>query len=78
MARRRRKTLVVCAACHDAIHGRQSTATTNTELSLESWMIGNDHIRFGRGVVGSRTNSPWHLARRPTSRRPRLAGLIRR
>ena len=27
MAKRRRKTLVVCAACHDAIHGRQPPAT---------------------------------------------------
>jgi group II intron reverse transcriptase/maturase len=26
MAKRRRKTLVVCAACHDVIHGRQPTA----------------------------------------------------
>jgi group II intron reverse transcriptase/maturase len=30
MARRRRKTLVVCVACHDAIHRRQPT-TVNTE-----------------------------------------------
>jgi hypothetical protein len=29
MARKRRKTLVVCAACHDAIHVRQPT-TVNT------------------------------------------------
>lgn len=28
MAKRRRKTLVVCAACHDVIHGRQPTAFT--------------------------------------------------
>jgi len=28
MARRRRKTLVVCAACHDHIHSGQPTATT--------------------------------------------------
>ncbi|MGH8900955.1 MAG: hypothetical protein ACRDYA_04550 [Egibacteraceae bacterium] len=27
MATRRRKTLVVCAACHDRIHDRQPTAT---------------------------------------------------
>ena len=27
MARRRRKTLVVCQACHDTIHARQPTAT---------------------------------------------------
>jgi len=28
MAKRRRKTLVVCGACHDAIHSRQPTAST--------------------------------------------------
>lgn len=28
MAKKRRKTLVVCAACHDTIHSRQPTATT--------------------------------------------------
>jgi hypothetical protein len=28
MAKRRRKTLVVCRACHDRIHARQPTATT--------------------------------------------------
>jgi hypothetical protein len=28
MAERRRKTLVVCSPCHDAIHARQPTATT--------------------------------------------------
>ena len=31
MARKRRKTLVVCAACHDHIHHRQPTAIPNTE-----------------------------------------------
>jgi group II intron reverse transcriptase/maturase len=31
MARKRRKTLVVCAACHDHIHRRQPTAISNTE-----------------------------------------------
>lgn len=28
MAKRRRKTLIVCADCHDTIHGRHPTATT--------------------------------------------------
>jgi group II intron reverse transcriptase/maturase len=37
MAKRRRKTLVVCRACHDTIHARQPTATP-TEQSLESRM----------------------------------------
>jgi len=31
MTRRRRKTLVVCAACHDVIHDRRPTATSHTE-----------------------------------------------
>ena len=31
MMRKRRKTLVVCAACHDVIHDRRPTATTTTE-----------------------------------------------
>jgi hypothetical protein len=31
MARKRRKTLVVCTTCHDSIHHRQPTATPNTE-----------------------------------------------
>ena len=31
MARKRRKTLVVCAVCHDVIHGRRPTATSTTE-----------------------------------------------
>jgi hypothetical protein len=31
MARRRRKTLVVCAACHDSIQHRQPTRTPHTE-----------------------------------------------
>ena len=35
MARKRRKTLVVCHDCHDHIHGGQPTATP-TEQSLES------------------------------------------
>jgi hypothetical protein len=31
MARKRRKTLVVCVACHDSIHHRRPTANPNTE-----------------------------------------------
>jgi hypothetical protein len=32
MTKRRRKTLVVCAACHDSIHHRQPTAMTAESL----------------------------------------------
>ncbi|MEV5754668.1 hypothetical protein AB0L00_43255 [Actinoallomurus sp. NPDC052308] len=35
MAKRRRKTLVVCQNCHDHIHNRQPTAAT-TQQSPES------------------------------------------
>ncbi len=35
MARKRRKTLVVCAACHDTIHHRQPTATTTGQVTGE-------------------------------------------
>lgn len=31
MTRKRRKTLVVCAVCHDVIHDRRPTATPTTE-----------------------------------------------
>jgi hypothetical protein len=31
MTRKRRKTLVVCADCHDVIHDRRPTATPTTE-----------------------------------------------
>ena len=37
MAKRRRKTLVVCRPCHDTVRARQPTATP-TEQSLESRM----------------------------------------
>jgi hypothetical protein len=37
MAHKRRKTLVVCADCHKAIHAGQPTATP-TEQSLESYV----------------------------------------
>lgn len=40
-------------------------------------MIGNDHVRFGRGPSGAGPTN-WHLARRSTSRRLRLHGLIER
>jgi hypothetical protein len=78
MARKRRKTLVVCAACHDSIHHRRPTATPDTEQSLESRMIGNDHVRFGRRPSGKgpATLAPRpmaHLARRGLPRRPRPA-----
>jgi hypothetical protein len=35
MAQRRRKTLLVCQACHDTIHTGQP-AVTSTQKSLES------------------------------------------
>ena len=38
-------------------------------------MIGNDHVRFGRGPSGKGQHS-WHLARRPTSRKLRGKDLV--
>jgi hypothetical protein len=35
MARKRRKTLVVCAACHDTIHHRQPTAAPTEQVTGE-------------------------------------------
>jgi hypothetical protein len=48
MAKRRRKTLVVCRPCHQHIHAGRPIATTQKQ-SLESGVIGNDHAPFGRG-----------------------------
>ncbi len=49
MAARRRKTLVVCAACHASIHPGRPTASI-TEQPLESPVIGNGHAGFGRAA----------------------------
>jgi hypothetical protein len=35
MARKRRKTLVVCAACHDTIHARQPATTPTQQITGE-------------------------------------------
>jgi hypothetical protein len=65
MATRRRKTLVVCEACHASIHGRP--AASNTEESLESPVIRNGHAGFGRGVSEKDHKAP---RRGPTSADP--------
>jgi hypothetical protein len=39
-------------------------------------MIGNDHVRFGRGPSGKGPAQSWHLARRPTSRKLRGKDLL--
>jgi group II intron reverse transcriptase/maturase len=50
MARKRRKTLIVCAPCHAAIHaGNPATACIR---SPESRMPGNGQVRFGPGAAG--------------------------
>ncbi|HTU07771.1 MAG TPA: reverse transcriptase domain-containing protein [Trebonia sp.] len=50
MARKRRKTLIVCAPCHAIIHaGKPAISCTK---SLESRMPGNGHVRFGPGAAG--------------------------
>jgi group II intron reverse transcriptase/maturase len=50
MAKKRRKTLIVCAPCHTAIHaGNPATACIK---SPESRMPGNGQVRFGPGAAG--------------------------
>lgn len=50
MAKKRRKTLIVCAPCHTAIHaGNPATACMR---SPESRMPGNGQVRFGPGAAG--------------------------
>ena len=65
MAKRRSKTLVVCAACHAAIHaGNQPRHPRSSH-----WRAGcseSEPVRFGRGSSG-RVQPRWHHARRPTS-----------
>jgi group II intron reverse transcriptase/maturase len=48
MAARRRKTLVVCRPCHEAIHAGRSIACLR-KTSLESGVRGNAHAPFGEG-----------------------------
>jgi group II intron reverse transcriptase/maturase len=48
MAARRRKTLVVCRPCHEAIHAGRSNASLRKK-SLESGVRGNVHAPFGEG-----------------------------
>ena len=47
MAARRRKTLVVCRSCHQAIHRGKPTGQQTRKKSPESRMTGNSHVRFG-------------------------------
>ena len=64
MAKRRRKTLVVCAECHHAIHA-EHVAALLTAWSPESPLRGNSHGGFGRGLSGKRTSRK--LAPRPAA-----------
>jgi hypothetical protein len=50
MTRKRRKTLIVCAPCHAAIHA--GTPATACIKSPESRMPGNRQVRFGPGAAG--------------------------
>jgi len=43
----RRKTVVVCTPCHQAIHAGKSVPPQRISDVLESRVIGNDHARFG-------------------------------
>ncbi|MEU9015919.1 hypothetical protein AB0D12_41070 [Streptomyces sp. NPDC048479] len=48
MTRKRRKTLVVCTVCHDAIHS-DSHPIASRNRSLESPLRGNSYSGFGGG-----------------------------
>jgi group II intron reverse transcriptase/maturase len=50
MTRKRRKTLIVCAPCHAAIHA--GTPVTACIRSPESRMPRNGQVRFGPGAAG--------------------------
>jgi len=63
MAKIRRKTLIVCAPCHQAIHDGKPAARTST--SLESRMHCKVHVRFGPEVAG-KGPAPQAPRRRPT------------
>jgi predicted metal-binding protein len=43
----RRKTLVVCTPCHQAIHAGKRVPPQRISDVLESRVIGNDQARFG-------------------------------
>jgi hypothetical protein len=47
MAARRRKTLVLCRNCHQAIHRGEPTGQRTGKKSPESRMNGNIQVRFG-------------------------------
>jgi hypothetical protein len=61
MATMRRKTLVVCTPCHQAIHGGQPAAVT-TAWPLQSHMPGNWPAWFGPGPLEKDPPSSGHLA----------------
>ena len=73
MASRRRKTLVVCRACHEGIHysGSASRQTTMSTGEPDATEIG--HVRFGKGVVGKGAQHS-HLAGDLLHRTPGSAG----
>ncbi len=49
MAARRRKTLVVCRTCHDAVHAGNLSKLRIGIASLESCLRGNVYGQFGGG-----------------------------
>jgi hypothetical protein len=67
MAKRRRKTLVVCAECHHAIHAEHIAALL-TARSLESPLRGNSHGGFGRGLLKRPAHAGPRRAAHPATR----------
>ena len=70
MARKRRKTLIVCVPCHAATHAGNPPRSRHT--APESRMPGNGQVRFGPGAAGK---GPAKRAprRRPTGTMSRFA-----
>jgi group II intron reverse transcriptase/maturase len=61
MAKRRRKTLVVCATCHGATHIGHPTATSTQQTTREP-AAGKPARRVREGAIGKRASTKRHLA----------------
>ena len=64
MAKRRRKSLVVCGDCHDRIHG--NPVKSLTRIAIGEPAAGKLARRVRRETVRKRTSACWHLAARST------------
>ena len=77
MARMRRKTLIVCAACHDWIHANPAESRGVNRWKAQCRRKG--HAEFGGRLPGKGPGrTTWDLAGQPTLRSPRIARMIER